>query len=363
MADRYLLESGAPDGYLLEDGSGVLLLEVPAEDQPAAVCGDDLEDVESGVLDWFEGLPTAVLAAVTTGIIALALGYCEPAPAEDLDSYTSQVYEPAAAPTTNEAEVGFVSTDLVEPDEVEASVYEPLPTAEFIATDAEQDAALGVDFPDNDDPEPVEDSFIGGAFEDAVVADPGAILQLATDLPEDELTEESVTPYFFDEVTPPLLVEFPPADDDEPTADAVIAYLIEDAATADLTQIPEPVLTDPEDAEEPQEAVIAFLFEDAPAPPEEPAALVLDFPDEPEPEQDIEAALGFVFEDAAAPDLTFIPGWQDDFLSDYQQQRDDADEFTLVATVFDPYAQVDDPPPVIPGVGEYIIRARRRHRR
>lgn len=27
MADRYLLESGAPDGYLLEDGSGVLSLE------------------------------------------------------------------------------------------------------------------------------------------------------------------------------------------------------------------------------------------------------------------------------------------------------------------------------------------------
>lgn len=30
MADRYLLESGAPDGYLLEDGSGVLLLEQSA---------------------------------------------------------------------------------------------------------------------------------------------------------------------------------------------------------------------------------------------------------------------------------------------------------------------------------------------
>lgn len=28
MADRYLLESGAPDGYLLEDGSGVLLLDI-----------------------------------------------------------------------------------------------------------------------------------------------------------------------------------------------------------------------------------------------------------------------------------------------------------------------------------------------
>ena len=34
MADRYLLESGAPDGYLLEDGTGVLLLEpfTPATD-------------------------------------------------------------------------------------------------------------------------------------------------------------------------------------------------------------------------------------------------------------------------------------------------------------------------------------------
>ena len=30
MADRYLLESGAPDGYQLEDGSGVLLLDVAA---------------------------------------------------------------------------------------------------------------------------------------------------------------------------------------------------------------------------------------------------------------------------------------------------------------------------------------------
>jgi len=29
VADRYLLESGAPDGYLLEDSSGVLLLEEP----------------------------------------------------------------------------------------------------------------------------------------------------------------------------------------------------------------------------------------------------------------------------------------------------------------------------------------------
>lgn len=32
MADRYLLESSAVDGYLLEDGSGVLLLEAAAVD-------------------------------------------------------------------------------------------------------------------------------------------------------------------------------------------------------------------------------------------------------------------------------------------------------------------------------------------
>ena len=31
MADRYLLESGAPDGYLLEDGTGVLILDVTTD--------------------------------------------------------------------------------------------------------------------------------------------------------------------------------------------------------------------------------------------------------------------------------------------------------------------------------------------
>jgi hypothetical protein len=36
MADRYLLESSAVDGYLLEDGTGVLLLEVLAADSGGA---------------------------------------------------------------------------------------------------------------------------------------------------------------------------------------------------------------------------------------------------------------------------------------------------------------------------------------
>ena len=34
MADRYLLEESAIDGYQLEDGSGVLILEGEAETQP-----------------------------------------------------------------------------------------------------------------------------------------------------------------------------------------------------------------------------------------------------------------------------------------------------------------------------------------
>lgn len=35
MASRYLLESGAPDGYQLEDGSGVLILESEAAVTPS----------------------------------------------------------------------------------------------------------------------------------------------------------------------------------------------------------------------------------------------------------------------------------------------------------------------------------------
>jgi hypothetical protein len=39
VADRYLLESGAPDGYLLESGSGVLLLEAVAGDVTVSPSG------------------------------------------------------------------------------------------------------------------------------------------------------------------------------------------------------------------------------------------------------------------------------------------------------------------------------------
>lgn len=308
-------------------------------------------------------LLTATVAA-TAGIIALAFGYFEHAPEADLDSYVGTVIEQPSAPATHEAVVYYVVGEGIEPEDVEPSVYEPLPLAEYITpAAAEADAALGVDFPDLDDDEPLPEAFIGGTFTSpAAATNEAEVAAVVTDPWEAEPPEESVTPYFFDEVTPPLLVEFPGAEDDEPPADAVIAYLIEDTSSGDLTQIPGPVLTDPADPDELDDAVIAFLFEDAPI-VELDAALGIEFPDEEEPAQDIEAYIAGVFEDAAAPDLTFVPGWQDDFLRAYEQQREDDEEALLAGLVFDPFGQVDDPPPVIPGVGEYIIRARRRHRR
>ncbi len=46
MADRYLLESSATDGYLLEDGTGVLLLETPATE----VFIDMLHRITTGIV-------------------------------------------------------------------------------------------------------------------------------------------------------------------------------------------------------------------------------------------------------------------------------------------------------------------------
>ena len=49
MADRYLLESGTPDGYLLEDGTGVLLIETAPLGGAVDIGAD--RTVYSGVLD------------------------------------------------------------------------------------------------------------------------------------------------------------------------------------------------------------------------------------------------------------------------------------------------------------------------
>lgn len=57
MADRYLLESGAPDGFTLEDGSGVLLLE-----EGTAAVADDSDSFFSGFQRAVVGIALAAAA-------------------------------------------------------------------------------------------------------------------------------------------------------------------------------------------------------------------------------------------------------------------------------------------------------------
>ncbi len=75
MADRYLLESGAPDGYQLEDGSGVLLLEpstvIMEADGSSAGVG---ASVIAGVALWLV-LSTAAGVGAAPGVgVALVVG-------------------------------------------------------------------------------------------------------------------------------------------------------------------------------------------------------------------------------------------------------------------------------------------------
>jgi len=64
VADRYLLESGAPDGYLLEDSSGVLLL----EEEAAPVL--PLQQDSSSTQVQIRRYPSLAVLAATAGVIA-----------------------------------------------------------------------------------------------------------------------------------------------------------------------------------------------------------------------------------------------------------------------------------------------------
>ena len=62
MADRYLLESSLIDGYLLEDGAGVLLLE--SIDGTGALTTSAASLSGNGALE-FSGIGAATMAAAT----------------------------------------------------------------------------------------------------------------------------------------------------------------------------------------------------------------------------------------------------------------------------------------------------------
>jgi len=65
VADRYLLESGAPDGYLLEDGTGVFLMEVQGPFQTCqvdSIGGRDSRRYQLGAVDFIPNLLLTTLA-------------------------------------------------------------------------------------------------------------------------------------------------------------------------------------------------------------------------------------------------------------------------------------------------------------
>jgi len=63
MADRYLLESGSPDGYLLEDASGVVLLEA----------GGVVHQAEAAVSLALTNAAAVVVTLAGAGVLSVAL--------------------------------------------------------------------------------------------------------------------------------------------------------------------------------------------------------------------------------------------------------------------------------------------------
>lgn len=330
---------------------------------------------------------------LAAGIIALCFGYAEAVPAVEIeDSYVAQVIEAPAAPASDIP--WYVVTDPEDEAETPDSVTEPLPAAllapvveEYIPTatltdleperqiDAYSSVLLHIAAPaappeadiplpaltDPEEPEPLLDAVIAYQFEDDALA-------LTTVLPDEddylvEPVADSVVLSIFEDAPAPDLTQIPPpvvAELDEPVwVESYSAHLLhlEAPAPGDLTQIPIPALTDPEDAEELADSLIAYQFED------DALALTVDMPDGDEPAEIEESLVYQVYDAAAPPDLTLVPGWQDDFLRVYEDEREEQDQAALLGMVFDPYGQVDDPPPVVPVSSEMIIRARRRGRR
>ena len=257
---------------------------------------------------WFDRRMVIAATAAASSILALFCGYVEAAPAPDVeDSYVQQVIEDAAA--TEPGVPSYYPVDL-EPEE-EATpdwiglLFEDAPAAapSDIAplTAAYFDAA----------PDEALDGFVPSWTEDAP-AQPDFIVQITTDLEPDAPIEVYGLALFL--LDPP-------------------------AAAPDLTQIPDPVITDPEESAELEDAVLVLLYEDDAQP------FTIDFPDEDYDEITPDSVVASLYEDS---DLTFVPGWQDDFLADYEAEAQAQAEWELLALVFDPYAQIEAQGPVWP---------------
>lgn len=391
MSDRYLLESGSPDGYLLEDGSGVLMIEEP--DIPAAVVTDDYDvvDHESG---FFETIPVAILAAVTAGMLALLSFYHDFPNDAPLDSVTYQLIED----TPDQALDAYVVTAHADSDvDDEPSICEPLPihelsgtvvdvvsvvtdpepfddpyesTVAFIPDDAQVTPGISqlssVYFDQNEDRQ--HESTISILIEDAVQADvPDSFI---SDIEEPE--EHAASIYdslpiheLLGTVVDSVSVILEPDEQDEPS-DSLAVYIPDDppAAQPDFVQslwtdlppedkhdsytslliaidqpsfppadVPLPTVTDPYDVETVEDSIVWCCIED------NALALTTELQDEVASEEEhFDSAVQSIFEDAPAPDLTEIPppavsdaDWEvvtEDSLTWYQTE-DDALALTL----------------------------------
>lgn len=131
MADRYLLESGAPDGYLLEDGSGVLLLDAVV---PASIV--DAGGIASAAAS---GQPTVRATVAATGIAsAQALG--QPAAAARIGAAGV-----ASAQALGQPVVGFAAASITDAGQIASSqaLGEPRLGAQVAAAGVASAQALG----------------------------------------------------------------------------------------------------------------------------------------------------------------------------------------------------------------------------
>lgn len=207
----------------------LLLFGSPAveEDIPSAVVSDAPYDEPNRAFNWVECIPTAVIAAVATSILALTAGYLEPAEAEELDSQAIQVIE--------DVQSDYISQVWTDPD-----ADEPV--------ESYSSALLLLEQP----PEPPQPDFIVQVSTDVEPDEPIAIYGSALFLldqpaagdltqiplpaildpePEDDPPDTYLSLYFDDVREVTLTIEFPDENDDTDVfaLDTALGLVYEDA--------------------------------------------------------------------------------------------------------------------------------------
>src|SRR5262245_10226123 len=109
MADRYLLESGAPDGYQLEDGSGVLLLE--DGQTPLDFSIDPIQPRKLNTITTALAASIGLIAPVFTPIADVAEAFFASAQSVQVNQQNPIQYQALAQPPTQPAAPEEVTLD------------------------------------------------------------------------------------------------------------------------------------------------------------------------------------------------------------------------------------------------------------